>query len=217
MTRSRKGQSATPQILVYGEDASDQQAIVTLVRALRPDLQVKFEQPKKPLTLTRGLRPETAKSRNSKIVAAVKAANVRAPVLAVLMHEDADAVEPAHVALCASKEAAIASAPGQAVAVVPAWEIEAWWLLFPKAVSSLHTAWKTPTKYVGRNVGLIRNAKEELTRALRPSGRPSTRTPDYSEQDSPKIANLIVTKGHLASPQGKSASWDLFVQKINAI
>lgn len=216
MKERRRGQSTIPQILVYGEDASDQRAIVTLVRALRPDLNVKFEQPKKPLTLMRGLRPETAKTRNSKIVAAVKAANVRAPVLAVLMHEDADAVEPAHVPLSARKEGAIAAAPGKAVAVVPAWEIESWWLLFPEAVASLNKDWKTPTKYVGRDVGLIRNSKEELKRLLRPPGR-SHRTPDYSEQDSPKVAAQIVAMAQLASPKGTSASWDLFVQKVKAI
>lgn len=109
--RGTSVRSEGAQILVFGEDENDRRAIIELIRGLRPDLRVKFQPAKKPLTLVRGMGVGAAGARNRKIVAAIKAADARQRVHATVLHEDADDVEPAHLALIAEKEAALAQAP----------------------------------------------------------------------------------------------------------
>jgi len=62
--------------------------------------------------------------------------------------------------------------------------------------------------YLGRDVGKIVNAKEELRRALRPAG--ARRSPDYRESDAPLVATAV-RELHLASfPGGRSDSYQMF-------
>jgi hypothetical protein len=204
------------QILVFGEDANDQTTVIELLRGLRPDLGVKYSPVKTPISLVRGMRPESAKSRNERILAAIRAANVRLPVHATLLHEDADDVEPAHLALIRAKEQPLIAAPGTVVAVVPAWEMETSWLMFPEAVASLHASWEKPDKYVNRNVGLVRHAKQELAKLIRPSGHRG-RFRDYAESESVAIAKAVVMRGELGTPKAHSASWQAFVARVAAL
>lgn len=205
---------ALEQILISGENDHDADAIRELIRGLRPDLQVKFQPLKTPITLVRGMKPESAKTRNERIAAAIRAANVRRAVRATILHEDADAVEPAHLSLKVAKEAALAKVPGKVVAVVPAWEIETWWFLFPASVAAYRSSWNKLTKRLGKNVGLVVNSKEVLIRELRPS-RGSVR--DYDEADSPGIAAIIAASGEIFAPRAVSDSWRVFVSDIAAL
>ncbi|MDQ1289511.1 MAG: hypothetical protein QG622_3077 [Actinomycetota bacterium] len=205
------------QILIFGEDDHDRRAIAELIRGLRPDLRVKYVLAKKPLTLVRDMNADSAGKRNDKILATIRAANVRQKVHATILHEDADDVEPAHLALISKKEGALASAPGVVVAAVPAWEIETWWLSFPDAVRRHRATWNYLNKYVGRDVGKVRDSKEVLTRLLRPAASGGKRVPDYNEADSPSIARNAVATGELKEPKAVSDSWKVFADKILAI
>lgn len=168
-------------------------------------------------SLVRGMRPENARPRHQKVLAAIRAANAAVPVIATLLHEDADAVEPAHLTLITEKEGPLMSAPGQVIAVVPAWEIETWWLQFPDSVKALHPSWILPDAYVGRSVGMVRNSKEVLKRLVKQGLPRTSRAPDYSENDSPLIAQQIVLSGQIHSPRASSDSWQHFVQRIMAL
>ncbi|WP_345711566.1 hypothetical protein [Kineococcus glutinatus] len=192
------------------------ETVKELVRGLRPDLNVKFTSLRTPITLVRGVRPETAKSVDRRLLAAIRAANVSAPVHATLLHEDADAVEPAHEALIERKEAQLDAAPGVVLAVVPAWEMESWWFQFPESVAKYRPTWGRLDKYAGRHVGKIVNAKEELKRALR-SGARQGRAVEYSESDCPGIARVVVSLREYDSPKARSDSWSTFVRKIMAL
>jgi hypothetical protein len=163
------------------------------------------------------MKPENAKSRNSKILAEIKAANVRLRVVATFLHEDADAIEPAHIDVINKKEAPLSTAPGEVIAVVPAWEIETWWLMFPKAAKKVVRAWKTPTKYKNRPVGGVRHSKEELRVLLRQGLPGHPPVPEYRESHSPHFANAIVGNGLLDSPESSSASWNVFVERVMAL
>lgn len=214
--RSKPGASGA--VLVFGEDANDRDAVVELLGGLRPDIPRNEIRPlRKPLALVKGMQPDKARKRHDAILATVRAMQVRNKVRAVLLHEDADEVEPAHVALSQAKEAPHAGSPWTAVAVVPAWEMETWWFLFPEAVASVRAAWRAPDRFRGKNVGLIRNSKEALVKAVRPASRVSLGFPDYEESDSPTVARAIVAAGVIHSPRAKSASWELFVAKVSGI
>jgi hypothetical protein len=167
-----------------------------------------------PLLLVKNTQPGKIATRADKAAQLLTAEHTKAPVACVFMHEDADAVEPAHIRICEEKERVL-RARGHAVhAVTPAWEIESWWLMWPDAVGGLRANWKTPDKYRGRNVGAVQNAKEELRKLLRPPGVPrSFRT--YEELDSPSIAQRIRDLGLARHPQASSASYRRFVDGVD--
>lgn len=199
MKRSGKGGQAArrqkrPIVLVFGEEDTDRQAIAHLTRALNPRLDV---QPRRrPLVLMKGASQQTRRD-NAEEIARLAAAEHRVRgVVAVLAHQDCDALEPAHEAVGETIEQSLRNAgcPGTPIGVTPAWEIEAWWMVFPEAVSKVVPSWRTPSDWVGRDVGQVRNAKEALTRALRGDSRLKR---DYSERDSPEVARHIVELGLL--------------------
>lgn len=149
-------------------------------------------------------------------MAAARAAAAVSRVMAVVLHEDADAVEPAHVLLAETKEAPFARAGFHAVGAVPAWEIETWWLLFPDQTASVRRSWRTPDEFRGLDLGRIENSKEKLTSALRARGA-SPSSHDYEERDSPVVAEAIVASGRIREPAAVSASWLRFVDRVDMI
>nr|MDT0663483.1 hypothetical protein [Micromonospora sp. DSM 115978] len=54
---------------------------------------------------------------------------------------------------------------------------------FPAAVQTAHPSWQIPAQSTGRDVGKIRNAVEQLKKAVRPPGSKSTFR-SYEESDS---------------------------------
>ncbi|WP_436493417.1 hypothetical protein [Actinokineospora sp. HUAS TT18] len=207
-------------IAFFGEDLNDSNSLRILFEALRPDLGVcKTRSFKKPLTLVKGidLAKQRARSRTlRKFVASL--ANHLDVVIAVL-HEDADAIEPAHVPISDQILKNYSGLPCLVIAAVPAWEMESWWFLFPKAVAAVNSGWREPSDYVGRDTGKIRNSKEVLKVKTRPAVRRGlqAKVRDYEESDSVKIAQNIVTLGLIDQPAGKSESWDSFVAQAKAV
>lgn len=211
---------ATDQVLVFGEDDNDRTAVIVLVRGLRPDLwgSTKLEALRKPLTLVKDIDAARLAARARKVVATTRAANVRLPVRACIFHEDTDALEPSSAALAARIKGTYARCTGIVVPAVAAWEVEAWWYLFPDAVAATHSSWQAPTQHVGRDTGKIRDPKKKLKGDVRPAGR---RLPasfaTYEEKHSEAIARAIVAGGHLHHPKGTSTSWTSFVTAVTAI
>jgi hypothetical protein len=203
-------------VVILGEDENDRKAIQILVAALRPDIARGDMKPlRKPMALVRNVPPDRLPSQADRVRLLLRAFNVKAPIRCVLMHEDADDVEPAHEALISKIEGCYRSLPWPVLAVVPAWEMETWWFLFPDAVHAAHPTWQPPKQYAGRDVGKIRNAKEQLTKSVRPSGAKST-FQSYVEADSVLIAEKIVAMGQLSPPWfAHSASWLAFLKKVN--
>lgn len=210
MTRQR---SSSPLVLIFGEDDNDRRVIQYLLVGLRPDLSTGcIRKLKDPPTLIKGLELAKRRSRSTKVLATIRALHVSTGVRATFLHEDADAIEPAHKATIELIEAAYRAAPGAIFPVVPAWEMEAWWFLFPSAVAAVHRNWKSPNEFVGQNVGKIRNAKERLRKSVRPVGlSPRANFRGYEASDSPQVARNVVLLNLLQNPAGQSASWEHFV------
>ncbi len=221
-------------MLVFGESEHDRRAIKRLVEGLRPDLDGKVEERRRPLVLIKGTLPGTARSNAAEIAQLARAACTSSDVLAVLAHQDCDALEPAHeeAAERIERELAAAKCPAMAIGVTPAWEIEAWWMLFPEAVGRVVRGWRNPDDWIGKDVGKVRDAKEKLAKAVQPRPRPPSPPRDYHERDSIQIAGNIATNGLLASFEAgrrrtrgvggscretRSASFERFRQRVLAI
>lgn len=133
----RRGQERSV-VVILGEDDNDRRSIQILVGALRPDIPRGLLRPlRKPMALVRNVRPQRLPSQVTKVSALLRAVEVEAPIRAVLMHEDADAVEPAHETMINKIESTYRSLRWPVLAVVPAWEMESWWFLFPDAVQAV--------------------------------------------------------------------------------
>jgi hypothetical protein len=203
VSRRRAHIKRKPIVLVFGESEHDRRAIKLLVEGLRPDLAGIVEERRQPLVLIKNALPEKARSNAEKIasIASVEAKTKR--VVAVLAHEDCDALEPEHVRIAnkLEKELRDAGCPNPA-AVTPAWETEAWWLVFPEAVGKVVEGWRDPADWLGKDVGRVERAKEQLARAVQP--RPPRKSPPraYHERDSIAIAKNIVANDLLRSFEG---------------
>lgn len=182
-----------PLVLVFGESIHDRGAICRLTEGLRPDLTGIVEARRTPLVLIKNAKPDKARTNAQDIAKLVRQETGARNVIAVLAHEDCDAVEPSHVPAAAKIETALAKAgcPGVPIGVTPAWEIEAWWLVFPEAVAPIVEGWREPNDWIGKDVGTVENAKQALTKALRPRGK-QRKTRDYHEADSLEIAHNVV-------------------------
>ena len=218
-------------MLVFGESEHDTKAIRHLVEGLRPDLSGIVEHRRQPLVLIKNAEPKNARSNADRIVQVVRQEAAARHVLAVLAHEDCDAVEPAHVAASRRIEDELKSAgcPAVAIAVTPAWETEAWWMVFPEAVGKVVEGWRDPDDWIGRDVGLVKDAKESLAGAVQPRPKPKSSPRDYEEHDSIEIASNVVHDGLLPSFKNgrreshpvhgrpkltRSASFELFRAKV---
>jgi hypothetical protein len=233
--RVRKSQARPRRavVLVFGEHHHDRTAIRYLTEGLRPDLVGKVESRTAPLVLIRGATPAKARSNAARIAAVARQEMAARDVLAVMAHQDCDATEPGHVAATEriERELQAAGSP-HPIGVTPAWEIEAWWMLFPEAVGGVVEGWREPRDWIGSDVGRVRDAKEELVRALRPRPASHAMPRDYAERDSIPIAQNVATQGLLGSfsdgsrktraengtvEQTRSASFEAFRVRVAGI
>jgi len=223
-----------PLVVVFGESENDRRAIVHIVRGLRPDLDRVVEERRQPLVLIKGALPHTARSNAESITAIVRQEAAARDVLAVLAHQDCDALEPAHEAAASKIEAAFVAArcPAPTIGVTPAWEIEAWWMVFPEAVGKTVKGWRNPDDWLGKDVGRVQNAKQKLAEAVQPRPKPARPPRAYEERDSITIAENVARGGLLASFHGgrratphssgtevhtRSASFERFRQRVLGI
>lgn len=210
------GRRRRTTVLVFGESDNDRRAIARLVEALCPDVTARAVP--KPQVLVKGAVAGTAAANVERITDVVKAIAQREHVVCVFAHQDADKVEPHHETIATQIETTLTTAdmPCQVHAVVPAWELESWWFLFPAEVASVRSAWAEPS--TPTPPGLMRDAKESLRRALRPprlTQQQRKRFPDYRETDSIAIADAVRRDGRARTVLGRSASYDRFVASVD--
>lgn len=130
--------------LVFGESDNDRSALVELVQAINPATKaVSFQKRRKPLVLLRrSERPETRKKAAEEIAGLVRAEGVINDVKFIVTHRNCDAVEPEHTLLTSMIETELAFLGiKNVVAATPAFEMEAWWMLFPSEVGSVCSCW----------------------------------------------------------------------------
>lgn len=228
MSRGRKGgkgparkRKALPKaVLLFGESDNDRRAIKELAEGLRPELRGHVHIRRRPLVLVKGVTPEELARRKTDLGTQVAADRVSFDVRGVLIHEDCDAVEPAHEDVARRYAGEFRDAGYRVHPVLPAWELEAWWLLWPKALAEYRESWREPTEYRGKHVGKLRDAKQCLEKAVVPKNLKAAerkRFRGYQESDSPGIATLVRERGWLTEPEGTSDSYAHFRSEISAI
>lgn len=211
--------SASQVFLVFGEDYNDRAALVYLLRALCPaGAKPTIKNLRQPVVLSRNAVASGKRRKMAEDIAGLaKAHCTSSSKVHVVAHRDCDASEPAHVAEASELEAELmAAGVDNPIAATPAWEIEAWWMLFPLALREVRGCWKH-VDYGHQHVGRFKDAKERLVRDLRPDGlEKRRRCPEFREEDGVKVAEQVALKSlHLRQVTARSDSFALFCHKIN--
>ncbi|MGC8475982.1 MAG: hypothetical protein ACP5NP_06485 [Acetobacteraceae bacterium] len=209
-------------ILAFGESPNDARTLRELAAALRHDLPP-VEPRQQPIILRKDIKPKIKQGMADRIAAVVRAESEVRKVVAVLAHRDLDEVEPrsdaseAHDNEAELHRTVAAAVPPECavIAVVPAWEMEAWWFLWPEQVAKHRSGWRPLRLRVGQRVDRIRDAKEELRRALRPKHH--ARVPDYVESDGPRIAALVREAGTARAPRGIAIAYQRLIAALDAL
>ena len=199
-------------ILVFGEDENDTKSVRELVLGLKPSFSGKIKPMRQPPIYSRGTNLRDVRSRIHRIGSVIAAEQAVSDVVCVLIHRDCDALEPAHQEESTEIEREFRAYGLNVVAVTPAWEFESWLLLWPDAVAAYRPNWNSLHRFKGRQVGLIKNAKEEFRRAVRVPGKQQR---EYRESDAPIIVQRARELGIVSSPQARSDSFQSFVRSAN--
>ncbi|MBT9556661.1 MAG: hypothetical protein IV100_11565 [Myxococcales bacterium] len=202
-----------PAVLVFGEDDNDRQVLVELIKAIRPTCPT-IDKRRHPLVLVKGRAAAEQRKNATEIAKVVRAAQVVRDVRLVVAHQDCDAVEPAHFAVSEAIELELKASGVPVVAATPAWEMEAWFYLWPDAPAHVNHNWARAAR-PGQRVGLIKDAKETFRRELRP--KKAGKAPrDYEESDAPEIARHVREQGLIGTLDAKSESFERFYDALRA-
>lgn len=210
--RERSAPTRKKIVLVFGEDENDREMLRVLIPAIRR-LDSRIEKRRAPLILMKNRDDAALKKVAQSLESQIQRDQRLHDVRGVVVHEDCDAVEPAHVALAATIHARLASVGVAVVVAAPAWEMETWLFLWPDAAPALVAQWRRPSRK-NTHVGLVQNAKEEYRRAVRPGG--GIRCRDYAESDSPRIAAKAAELNLISSPDARSDSFEAFRAELIA-
>jgi hypothetical protein len=201
---------------IFGESQNDTLAIAELIKARAENRKkdVRVVTLRSPLIQQRGSKSTTRKTNAEKVATAVNARiRLRQETsVVVVAHEDCDDVEPAHRKVAAHIETGLKGVGLPVVGAAPAFEMEAWWYLWPEAVAAVCGSWKRLARN-NTEVGLIPNVKEVLSKDLQPGGK---RVRDYSEADAPSIAKKVRSLSMIDKKSAQSASFDDFDRKISS-
>lgn len=206
--------------LIFGEDPNDTMAIERLLPVLLGGDRIAGSKAMRhPVVLSRNAHREKRRGVSETISGFAKGFEENGRRVIVVAHRDCDACEPAHVEESRALEEDLRRhGVKRPVAATPAWEIEAWWMLFPNAVANVRKCW-TKLNYGRSNVGAIVNAKERLVEDLRPKGRQAKgRCPDYTEADGPAIAaHIAADPSCLQSIESHCESFSAFCRRLKEV
>jgi hypothetical protein len=199
------------RILVYGEDENDRDIIRELIVAICPSAAGRVEKRRRPPMFVKGGSSTNLAHRAQKFAAAVRAdESANGPVSCVFVHEDADGLPPEDEVRGRQMRDACANEGLDVIPVVPAWEIEAWFFLFPAAVARGFPSWRRLPERPGARVDFIENAKERFRALTAPPGGKRR----YVESDGRRIASCIRELGLADSPVGEAAAFTRFREDV---
>lgn len=208
---TQRGARRQKLVLVFGEDETDRGAVKELIFGLRPNFSGKIKTVRQPPVYSKDINRKSARSHVRRMCGVIAAEQATADVVAVFVHRDCDAPEPAHHQQSAELQGEFGACGYSVLAVTPAWELESWLFLWPDAVAPHRPSWNRVHRYSGQHVGLIPNAKEEFRRAVR---SPGMKGRDYRPSDAPAIAEQARRLGIVGSPRARSDSFACFRRAV---
>jgi hypothetical protein len=206
--RTRGRPTRRPIIVLAGEDTNDRRVMRALIEAFCPDAKGRIVELNDCVRLCKA-KDDDLGFRVKKLAGSVRARAVReaAEVRCVFVHEDFDAIDSPRCDSARERvQAALDRELGHAHYVLATWEMEAWLLLFPDALTAHVSTWKVPARYKGIDTGRVSDPKRVLSEEVSKAGH------KYRESDSPKVVEKAVSLGLHIAPTGTNRSYLRFRQ-----
>lgn len=208
---TRERPTRKPLIVLAGEDSSDRKVLRIFLEAVCPDARGRIVEINDIVRL-RDARDAALGERITKLVGHIRARAERdqAEVACVFIHEDFDAIESSQRETTRTRvQEALSRKHASAFYVLATWEVEAWLLLFPEAITAVNSSWVVPRRYRGIDTGRITDPKRVMKREV--STVASSR---YEETDAPKVFEKIVELDLLNTQSGSNRSYSELQQSV---
>jgi hypothetical protein len=176
----------------------------TLLEAVCPDARGRIVEINEIVRL-RDARGDTLAKRANKLAGFIRARALRerADVACVFIHEDFDAIDSSQRDVIKRRvQAALRRNIDRPYYILATWEIEAWMLLFPDALSAVSSSWVVPNRYRGVDTGRITDPKRVMKQEVS-----KTANSRYRETDAPKVFEKVVELGLQDTPSGSNRSF----------
>lgn len=168
MTRRRVGTrgraTRKPVVVIAGEDDHDRMTLRAVLEIVCPEMRGRLVDIKANVRL----RQASASILRDRVSILYRKARARAELesadLACLfVHEDWDDVDSDRWHAARSQvQNALDAVAGKSHYVLAVWEIEAWLLLFPRALTAVVSTWSVPARYRDRDTGRLTDPKRIL-------------------------------------------------------
>jgi hypothetical protein len=199
-----------PVVVLAGEDSNDRKSLRIILEEFCPNMRGRLVEISAPVRLRQASATNLA-HRVGKLASLARARAVRenAELACVFVHEDLDAVDgEAYVQTRERVQKALEAELGNVHYVLAVWELEAWLLLFPEALTALISTWNIPAKYRGRDTGRFQDPKRIMMHEVAKAPR------RYRESDAPDVLAKAVASGGRERPVGVNRSWDRLREDI---
>jgi hypothetical protein len=209
---TRQRPAKKPVIVLAGEDSHDRKVLRIFLEAVCPNARGRIVEINDILRF-RAAGDAALIQRATKLAGRIRAVTAReqAEVACVFIHEDFDAVDsPQRDATRRRVQEALRRNFARTYYVLATWEVEAWLLLFPDAISAVNSSWVVPNRYHGRDTGRIMDPKRVMMREVS-----KTANSRYEETDAPKVFEKIVELDQLNIPSGSNQSYSELQQSAS--
>lgn len=192
-----------PVVVIAGEDGHDRKCLRILLEKFCPQMRGRIVE----ISDSVRLRVASEATLVARVEALAKKARARAAredaeLACVFVHEDLDGPDGAEYVEARDRvQRALVKRFGAAHYVLSVWEMEAWLLLFPDALSETTASWKVPRQYRNRDTGTLSDPKKIMMQSV------SGPTRCYRESDAPQVFANAVKLDCLDRPDGTNRSW----------
>lgn len=200
-----------PIIVIAGEDQNDRSSLRAILEAFCPEMHGRIVEINDSVRL-RAASPINLSDRVNTLSRKIKARAVRdnAEIACVFVHEDLDQSDgPLYVETRHRVQAALSTALGNAHYVLAVWEMEAWLLLFPEAISQVVHNWVVPHQRKNGDTGRFYDPKRIMMNEVSRHGR------SYRESDSVAVFKAAFQLNCLSRPTGSNRSWTQLITDID--
>jgi hypothetical protein len=202
---TRERPTRKPLIVLAGEDTNDRKVLRLFIEALCPNARGRIVEINGTVRF-RDADDDALTRRSISLLGKVRARAAReeAEVACLFIQEDFDSPDSQRRDVIQRRvQNALRRELEKTYYLLVAWELEAWLLLFPEAISATRSAWILPNRLRGVDTGRITDPKRVMRHEV--STQANTR---YREEDASKVVEQVVKLGLQHNPSGSNRSYD---------
>jgi hypothetical protein len=206
---TRERPARKPLIVLAGEDSNDRKVLRTLLEAICPAARGRIVEINDIVRL-RAAGDSVLADRVKKLADHVRARAEReqAEVAYIFIQEDFDTVDSPQRDITRTRvQNALQRNFPRTYYILAAWEVEAWLLLFPDAITAVNSSWVVPRSLRGIDTGRVTDPKRTMMEKVSTS-----RNSRYRETDAPKVIGKVTELNLQKTLSGSNRSYSELLQ-----